>query len=105
MRHGVLSASYGPGKGYALARPATAITLRQILEVVEGPALLAHCLLWTGHTDAAPCLLHGYVQPILDQLAERLEAVTLAEFAVVGSSPDAAPTAPGALTGIGGDPS
>src|SRR3970040_1193129 len=47
--HGVLIAAPGPGHGYALARPAAAISLRQILEGVEGPRLFQHCLLWRGH--------------------------------------------------------
>lgn len=35
-RQGLLSAARGPGSGYALARPATSITIREILEIVEG---------------------------------------------------------------------
>lgn len=36
-RAGLVAGRRGPGGGYVLARPAAAITLRQIVEAVEGP--------------------------------------------------------------------
>lgn len=80
-RHGLLVAARGPGNGYALARPAESITLREILECVEGPELFQHCLLWSGHSDDDPCPLHEHVTPILCALKARLDAVTLAQYA------------------------
>jgi len=80
-RHGLLSAGRGPGSGYALARPAASITLREILESVEGPEIFQHCLLWTGREDRDPCPLHEYVAPALTALVARLESVTLDQYA------------------------
>jgi Rrf2 family protein len=36
-RAGIIASKRGPGGGYSLARPAGAITLRQVVEAVEGP--------------------------------------------------------------------
>ncbi len=80
-RHGLLTATRGPGSGYALARPANSITLRSILECVEGPQLFDHCLLLPGHSDHNPCPLHQYMAPIVAALTNQLESVTLAEYA------------------------
>ncbi len=81
-RHGLLAAERGPGSGYSLARPPASITMREILEAVEGPRALESCLLWPGHcADGDPCPLHHRlkaIRPVLDAL---LDAVTLAEYA------------------------
>ena len=84
-RHGLLVAARGPGSGYALARPAESITLREILECVEGPRLFEHCLLWSGHRDDNPCPLHEHMASILTALTARLDAVTLAQYASLES--------------------
>lgn len=80
-RHGLLTATRGPGSGYALAQPADTITLRTILECVEGPQLFQHCFLFPGHSDRNQCALHRYMEPILAELIARLESITLAEYA------------------------
>ena len=36
-RAGIVTAKRGPGGGYTLARPAAEITLREVVEAVEGP--------------------------------------------------------------------
>lgn len=84
-RHGLLVAARGPGSGYALARPPESITLREILACVEGPELFEHCLLWSGHGDDNPCPLHDHMVPILAALTARLDAVTLAQYALLES--------------------
>ncbi len=86
-RHGLLTAGRGPGSGYALARPPASITLRQILESVEGPELFQHCMLWSGHNEENPCPLHEHVKAFLPMLTARLEAITLAEYATHKSTP------------------
>lgn len=67
-RHGLLLAGRGPGGGYRLARPARSITLRTILEAVEGPRPFQHCLLWSGHSEQHRCPLHEHVQSTLAAL-------------------------------------
>jgi Rrf2 family protein len=85
-RHGLLTAGRGPGSGYALARPPASITVRQILESVEGPELFQHCILWSGHNEENPCPLHEHVKAYLPMLTARLEAITLAEYATTRTS-------------------
>ncbi len=80
-RHGLLSARRGRRRGYALARPASSITIREILESVEGPELFEHCILWSGHGEDNPCPLHEHGKMIVSELARRLESVTLAQYA------------------------
>lgn len=58
-RHGLLNADRGRCRGYGLTRPRRSITMREVLEAVEGPRLLQRCLLWRAHCDDLnPCPLH-----------------------------------------------
>lgn len=41
---GLIHADRGKNGGYALAKPAAEITLKEIIEVLEGPVSVMHCL-------------------------------------------------------------
>lgn len=80
-RAGVLRASRGRGSGYALSAPPDAITMREILEAVEGPRLFQKCLLWNGHChDTEPCPLHFRLKELTPAIEQMLESLTLAEY-------------------------
>lgn len=82
-RHGLLNADRGRCRGYGLARPPRSITIREVLEAVEGPRLLQRCLLWRAHCDddLNPCPLHYRLKVLKPALASVLETTTLAEHA------------------------
>ncbi|MGD0073814.1 MAG: Rrf2 family transcriptional regulator [Candidatus Binataceae bacterium] len=44
MRRGLVRSRRGPGGGYQLARPASSISFKDIIEAVEGPIVLNVCL-------------------------------------------------------------
>ncbi len=68
-KKGVLISSRGPSGGIALARPPEEITLMEIIEVVDGPAMFRHCLLGLeGCNDAKPCPLHRTWGPERERL-------------------------------------
>lgn len=58
---GLLRSARGTGGGIALARPAAAITLADIIEAVEGPIALTSCV----DTGSHNCAMEGscHVQP------------------------------------------
>ncbi len=81
-RHGILAAERGPGCGYALTRLPASITMREILQAVEGRRLLQGCLLWSGHCDSdRPCPLHYRLAALRPPLESLLDTITLAEYA------------------------
>ncbi|MFF5076341.1 RrF2 family transcriptional regulator [Actinoplanes sp. NPDC000266] len=43
VRAGLLVSTAGPQGGYSLARPVEEITLRDVVEAIEGPAPVFHC--------------------------------------------------------------
>ncbi|MFQ5848379.1 MAG: RrF2 family transcriptional regulator [Candidatus Methylomirabilales bacterium] len=84
-RHGLLQSFRGRHRGYCLARDASEIKLRELLEAIEGPDLLLRCLFWGRRCgDSNPCMLHAGWREIKPHLAVFLEATTLASLAQDG---------------------
>ncbi len=81
-RRDIVVSHRGVVRGYSLARPARTISLREVLEAIEGRDLLAQCLFWPARCDQrSPCSLHQQwvgAQPALQQM---LEATTLEQIA------------------------
>ncbi len=48
---GIINSSRGTGGGFVLGRPAASITLRQVVEAVEGPIVPNRCLIDRGISD------------------------------------------------------
>jgi FeS assembly SUF system regulator len=77
---GLLHATRGAGGGVMLARPASAITLADIIEAVEGPIAMTQC---SGSHEASDCALdaHCRVKPHMTIVSRTvrgaLAAVTL----------------------------
>lgn len=93
VRAGVARGVRGVGGGYRLARPAEEITLRELVDAIEGPRPAGCSVRDDGKNCRVPCSLRGVLDEIEDYAAARLEAVTLA---------DVAAAAPGAVIPIRG---
>jgi FeS assembly SUF system regulator len=81
---GLLSSVRGAGGGFALARPASEISLADIVEAVEGPIAMTVC---SGHEGPSDCALdaHCRVKPHMGVVGNAvrgaLGAVSLTELA------------------------
>ncbi|NNE71525.1 MAG: Rrf2 family transcriptional regulator [Rhodothermales bacterium] len=76
---GLLVAFRGPTGGVKLSRPADEITLRQIIESVDGSAVFTECVLGLpGCGDLEPCPLHEGWAPIRGALAAEFDRQTIA---------------------------
>lgn len=92
-RHGMLRAHRGAGRGYALAHPAAEISVREVLEAIEGVDLFRRCVFLGTHcSDDHPCPLHAHLKPAVTELKAALERLTLSDVANGAA-------VPGALTG------
>lgn len=77
---GVVNSFKGNRGGYELARPAGQITLRQVLEAVEGPFMLSRCL---GGDDCnrgeeSACAFRRTFKRISDTINSELDSVNFA---------------------------
>lgn len=82
VRAGYLRTLRGARGGIQLARDPEGITLRQIIEAIEGPIRLNRCLLRPGECALErTCAAHPVWERIQDLLMRELDAVTFAEMA------------------------
>ncbi len=81
-RHNLVSSYRGAIRGYALARPACNITLRDIFEAIEGPNVFRRCI-FSSHCsgDRHSCRLHQEWAPIGARLLEVMGKSTLEQVA------------------------
>jgi len=81
-RHGLVRSFRGVEGGFMLARPPAAVTLREIVEAVEGPDLFSRCVFWSDRcADENPCPLHPRWTLLKDQFVKLFEGTTLEELA------------------------
>lgn len=80
---GLVEGVKGPGGGYRLARPATAITARDVVEAVEGPVALVHCVIPEEHppcTRVDRCVTHLLWKRLSEAVTDILGSVTLEDL-------------------------
>lgn len=86
-RHDLVVSHRGAVRGYALARPADQISLREIFEAIEGPGLFERCVFWSDRCGGQnPCDLHSRWVLIRPKIEEMLEGTTLKEVATERSA-------------------
>jgi len=76
---GLVRSERGRGGGWTLARPLSAITLRQIYEALGAPALFA----FGNRNDRPDCLVEQAVNARIEGAMEEAEALLLARFEAV----------------------
>ena len=80
---GVLFSHKGKSGGYELARPADEITLRSVIEVIEGPIVISRCLSQDfvcshdGTNDSCNCYFNRVFDEINMIIAAKLDSVTI----------------------------
>jgi Rrf2 family protein len=81
-KKGLVKSVRGSKGGYILAKPANRITLREIIEGVEGPIFLNRCLIRKMTCDRSDaCPVYPIWKKAQGQLMEVLDGCTLAEIA------------------------
>ena len=78
---GLLSARRGPAGGVGLARPASKITVSEVVHAIDGAGLAGRCVLgFESCTDQAPCPAHpiwSHVRPLLERELEHRSLLDL----------------------------
>lgn len=78
---GLVATSEGRGGGSRLGRPPDRITLRDVVEAVEGPFEITHCIMRQRPCgQGRPCALHDAWVDGQNAILEHLGTRTLAEF-------------------------
>jgi Rrf2 family protein len=81
-RHAILRSYRGSQRGYALARPATRITVREVVEALDGHDVFERCAFWSNRcSDRSPCALHDIWARVRPAVAARMARLTIAHLA------------------------
>lgn len=79
---GILASTRGPHGGVILTKPAEAITVLDIINVLEGADFFNHCLLGLpGCGEAEPCPVHDFWKTTKATLREEFASTSLAGLA------------------------
>jgi len=77
-RAGFIEAIRGKQGGIRLARPASEITIKDVVLALDGSAILSDCPLYLDPCDCSePCALHAIWKPARDAVVEFLEKTTI----------------------------
>jgi Rrf2 family protein len=82
VKLGLVRSTRGAGGGFVLGRPAAEITLRELVEAVEGPIVPNRCLTGGGPCEAGgACRVHHVWRTVQSKVVEVLDGVTVADLA------------------------
>ncbi len=79
----LVSSYKGTKGGYKLAVPASKITLKQVIELIDGPIMMVRCLESSEscalNKDKTACIYHHIFDTISLDLAKKLSAITISD--------------------------
>lgn len=81
VRGGIVRTARGAGGGVRLARAPAAVSLRDVVESVEGPIAIARCLVWDDCPCVQPCPVRLALGRLQREVGAVLERTTLADLA------------------------
>jgi Rrf2 family protein len=80
-RAGLVRTTRGAGGGVRLARPAERITLREVIDAIEGPLAISRCAIYDDCPCAQPCPVRAALARVQQELERALASVTVADLA------------------------
>ncbi len=78
---GLVNSYRGTGGGFTLGRPAARISLRQVVEAVEGPIVPNRCLVGGPCDRGGACNVHSVWRRVQNQVVQILDSVSMEELA------------------------
>ena len=83
VKHGFVSSYKGAKGGYKLKLPTEEITLKSVIELIDGPIVLARCLESSEgcslNQDKTSCIYHHIFEKISLDVAIKLGKITIAD--------------------------
>lgn len=80
VRGGIVRSARGARGGVRLSRPAEAVTMRAVIEAIEGPLAIVRCLVWNDCPCDQPCPVRASLTRVQQELAGLLDRITVADL-------------------------
>lgn len=81
-RAGLLISHAGTNGGYALARPATAISAFEVIRAIDGPLFITSCITIHGTCDlAGHCTIKEPLRKVNDSIKDLLSGIRISDLA------------------------
>ena len=81
VKGGIVTSHKGAKGGYELSKSPDKITLKQVIELIDGPIAIARCLGDSGecsmNSDKTSCIYHHIFDKISFEVAMKLERITI----------------------------
>lgn len=101
LEDGLLVSHRGAKGGYAPARPATEMSVAEIIEAIEGPMGLTECTVAPGRCDLeGRCGIQANTRILGQMMHQTLKGISLADFTALRSIAARAPSRRGLVTSI-----
>ena len=83
VRGGLVRSQKGSRGGYAIAAPIESITLKMVIELIDGPIAIASCLdhgeECSLNCDKTACIYHHIFDGISSSIANQLDKISIAD--------------------------
>ena len=83
VKHGFVSSYKGVKGGYKLKVPTELITLRSVIELIDGPIVIVRCLETSEgcslNQDKTACIYHHIFNTVSNDVARKLGNITIAD--------------------------
>jgi Rrf2 family protein len=79
-RAGIVRTSRGARGGVRLARSPEAVTLRDVIDAIEGPLTVARCLVWDDCPCVQPCPVRANLLRFQHEMERMFDGVTVADL-------------------------
>ncbi len=81
---GVVKSTRGVTGGYSLAIPANELSLKQVIEAIDGEILIRHCLcdeyVCSHNANKAACRFHNVFSRLNQKIVQSLEGITILDM-------------------------
>jgi Rrf2 family protein len=100
-RAGLLVSHAGTNGGYALARPATAISAFEVIRAIDGPLFITSCITIHGTCDlAGHCTIKEPLRKVNDSIKELLSGIKISDLVEMAESGHEGAAVAGGLVSI-----
>jgi Rrf2 family protein len=86
-RAGIVRTTRGAGGGVRLARPAERVTLREVIDAIEGPLAVSRCVVYGECPCVQPCPVRVALARVQLELERSLASITVADLTADGRGP------------------